>query len=159
MDRIKKVCLLALAATLTAAIGFCLGWSIPRESRDADVAASASDFDGANAIDRFRTERQELRQMQISQLAEIIHGDDAELSSLAKRRQLELMDWSEKELTLEAVLSLRGFEDVLVTVHTDSVNVMVSADAVNQQQAAVILEAVTRETGISGGNVKIIPIN
>lgn len=160
MDRIKRILALAAAVVLAAVLGFCLGWSVPRGAiEDETAAATASSFDGPNAIDRFRTERQQLRQMQLSQLAEIIHGGDEELSALARRRQLELMDWSERELTLEAVLSLRGFQDVLVTMHTDSVNVMIRADAVNQQQAAVILEAVTRETGISGGNVKIIPIN
>ena len=59
----------------------------------------------------------------------------------------------------EGLLRLREFADVLVTVHTDSVNVMVRADALNRQQSAVILDLVMRETGISGGNVKIIPIN
>jgi len=36
---------------------------------------------------------------------------------------------------------------------------MVRSESVSRQEAAIILELVTRETGISGGNVKIIPIN
>ena len=97
----------------------------------------------------------------IAQLNELIYGEsaDAETTSLAKRRLLELMRWSEQETTLEGLLRLREFADVLVTVHTDSVNVMVRADALNRQQSAVILDLVMHETGISGGNVKIIPIN
>ena len=114
-----------------------------------------------NPIEQFRTERQQLRQMQMEQLNEIVYGGsaDAEMIAMAQRRQLELMEWSEHELTLEGVLRLREFEDALVTVHTDSVNVMVCADALTREQTAVILELVMRETGISGGNVKIIPIN
>ena len=112
-------------------------------------------------IEQFRTERQQLRQMQMDQLNEIVYGGsaDTEMIGMAQRRQLELMEWSELELTLEGVLRLREFEDVLVTVHTDSVNVMVRTDALTREQTAVILELVMRETGISGGNVKIIPIN
>ena len=98
--------------------------------------------------------------MQLSQLNEIIFSEDseAEIVAMAQRRQLELMSWSEQETTLEGVLALRGFKDALVTVHTDSVNVMIRAETITQQEASVILELVMRETGISGGNVKIIPI-
>ena len=46
----------------------------------------------------------------------------------------------------------------MATVHEDSVNVLVRAESLSQSETAVILELVLRETGISGGNVKIIPI-
>ena len=57
------------------------------------------------------------------------------------------------------MLSARGYETPVVTVHSDSVNVIVRASELTRQQAGVILELVTRETGVTGGNVKIIPIN
>lgn len=151
-----------LLFVLAVAMGYGLCALTMREERTPDAPpAAVRTTSQTDSIEQFRTERQQLRRMQMEQLNEIVHGGsaDAEMVAMAQRRQLELMEWSEQELTLEGVLRLREFEDVLVTVHTDSVNVMVRAKALNRQQTAVILELVMRETGISGGNVKIIPIN
>ncbi|MEE1200486.1 MAG: SpoIIIAH-like family protein [Christensenellales bacterium] len=115
----------------------------------------------ADPIEQFKTERAQLRQMQISQLNDVIYGGkaDAEVVSLARKQLLDLMAWQEMETTIEGVLRMRGMESSVVTVHTDSVNVLIRDTSLNRQQTSVILELVQRETGISGGNVKIIPIN
>lgn len=153
---------MVIGCAFTLALGFAAGWTMrPAEVQPPVLSAAFSMETARDPLEQFRTERQQLRQRQIAQLNELIYGEsaDAETTSLAKRRLLELMRWSEQETTLEGLLRLREFADVLVTVHTDSVNVMVRADALNRQQSAVILDLVMRETGISGGNVKIIPIN
>ena len=59
----------------------------------------------------------------------------------------------------EGVLRVRGFEDAVVTVHADSANVLVRTPSLSRDQSAQILELVSRETGLLGGNIKIIPIN
>lgn len=150
----------AAALVLCGMLGFGAGISVSK-GNTAEVPPAQETSAAVDPIVQFRTERQQLRQMQIGQLNEIVYGGsaDAEMVAMARQRQMELMEWSEQELTLEGVLRLREFKDVLVTVHTDSVNVMVRADALTREQTAVILELVVRETGISGGNVKIIPIN
>lgn len=148
------------ALVLCGMLGYEVGVSVSKgKAAEEPLALETSAV--VDPIVQFRTERQQLRQMQIEQLNEIVYGGsaDAEMVAMARQRQMELMEWSEQELTLEGVLRLREFEDVLVTVHTDSVNVMVRSDALTREQTAVILELVMRETGISGGNVKIIPIN
>ena len=153
---------MVIGCAFTLALGFAAGWTMRPAGGQPPVLSAASSMETArHPLEQFRTERQQLRQRQIAQLNELICGEsaDAETTSLAKRRLLELMRWSEQETTLEGLLRLREFADVLVTVHTDSGNVMVRADALNRQQSAVILDLVMRETGISGGNVKIIPIN
>lgn len=150
----------AAALVLCGMLGYGVGISVSK-GKTAEMPLSLETSATVDPIVQFRTERQQLRQMQIEQLNEIVYGGsaDAEMVAMARQRQMELMEWSEQELTLEGVLRLREFEDVLVTVHTDSVNVMVRSDALTREQTAVILELVMRETGISGGNVKIIPIN
>ena len=153
---------IVIGCAFTLALGFAAGWMMkPADIQSPAVSAASAQAAAQDPLERFRTERQQLRQRQIAQLNELIYGEsaDAETTRLAKLRLLELMRWSEQETTLEGLLRLREFADVLVTVHTDSVNVMVRADALNRQQSAVILDLVMRETGISGGNVKIIPIN
>jgi len=151
------------AAVAAMAICIASGYMIGMSSSDEDCSADTAVMENikSDPIAQFRTERQQLRQMQTAQLNEMIYGGtaDDEVIELAKRKLLELLTWSEQETTLEGVLSMREFEDAVVTVHTDSVNVIIRTDVLNQQQSAVILELVQRETGISGTNVKIIPIN
>ena len=155
---IKAACALT-ALCLAAGAGFLSGIRIGAKTET--PAASAIVATCTDTIESFRKERQQLRQMQLSQLNEITHSEssDSGIIALAQQRQLELMNWSEQELTLEGILALRGFEDAVVTVHTDSVNVMVRGEGITAQEASVILELACRETGISGGNIKIIPVN
>ena len=112
-------------------------------------------------IEAFKTLRQQLRAMEKAQLNDVAHSPDSdeELSRMASRQLLELCTREEQELTLEGVLSLRGYQNPVVTVHTDAVNVILHTEAITRQESSVILELVCRETGVQSGNVKIIPIN
>ena len=156
LDRIKRaVGLIALSLTMAAA-----GWWMGRSSVDMPVAPVNAAVQ-EDAVTAFRTEREQLRAMQKAQLNEIVHGDgtEAEIAALAQRQLMELCSREEHELTLEGLLTLRGFDDPVVTVQSDSVNVLLRAELVTQQECSVILDLVCRETGVQSGNVKIIPIN
>ncbi|MBQ8109739.1 MAG: SpoIIIAH-like family protein [Clostridia bacterium] len=111
-------------------------------------------------ISRFRLERQQLRARQEAQLNEIIYSSQSapEIVANAQRRLMELLQCAEQELTLEGVLEARGFEGALVTVHENSANVLLRGQTLTQRQTAVILELVLRETGLTAGSVKIIPV-
>lgn len=139
---------------------FCLGRALVFKERAVRVQAPASSAPAADPIDAFLLERQQLRQMQIAQLNDLIEADAAEPEIVlrAQRQLMETLSNQEKETTIEGVLRMRGFSSAVATVHTDSVNVLVRAESLSQKETAVILELVLRETGVSGGNVKIIPI-
>lgn len=113
------------------------------------------------AMSDFYTDREALRGDELDRLREIMadEGTPEEIRLAAGRRELELMDRSEKEAAIEAVLAARGYAPIVVTVQSDSVNVLVRAESIARQDAAVILDLVMRETGVTGGNVKIIPVN
>lgn len=156
LGRITKAAgVIVLALTMAAA-----GWWMGRSSVDVPVAPVNAAVQ-EDAVTAFRTEREQLRAMQKAQLNEIVHGDgtEAEIAALAQRQLMELCSREEHELTLEGLLTLRGFDDPVVTVQSDSVNVLLRAELVTQQECSVILDLVCRETGVQSGNVKIIPIN
>ena len=115
----------------------------------------------ADPLEEFRLEREQMRDMQTAQLNDIIYGEntDDETRALAQRTLLSLLAWSEQETTIEGVLRARGFAQAVATVHEDSANVLVETSALSQEDANAILELVTRETGLLGGNIKIIPLN
>ena len=83
---------------------------------------------------------------------------DAGTRARARSELLTLTSRMEVETTVEGVLRMRGFEDAVVTVSANSVNVVVRADALSQTESAAILELVMRETGQSGANVKIMTV-
>lgn len=109
----------------------------------------------------FASDRNALRQQEIADLKEIAAAPESSeaVRAAAQERMMSLRRWMEQEATVEAVLSARGYETPVVTVHSDSVNIIVRAESLSQADAEVILELTTRETGVSGANVKIIPIN
>lgn len=107
----------------------------------------------------FRREREQLRARSEAQLNEVIYsgGDDAACAQ-ARMQLTDMLARAEAETTIEGVLRARGFEDAVVTVSAGSANVLVRGEALTQRQSAVILELVLRETGLTGGCVKIIPV-
>ena len=152
--------ILARAATaLSAALLFALllylaaGPAAPEEA--SPTAAQAE------PLALFRTDREVLRRQEMAQLHEILEdeGTSSALRAQAQQRLMDLLRWADEEATVEEVLAARGFEMAVVSVHADSCNVAVRApEGLTQQQAAVILELVSRETGLTGGTIKVIPI-
>ena len=157
--RALQLALCAALITGSAGLGFTLGH---REAVRARPAMSAVvEAQERDPLAQFRTEREELRARQTAQLNDIIYDAtaDADTLSLARQQLVRLLDAQSRELRLEGILKNRGFSDVLVDAQGQAVSVLVRTDALTQQQCAVILELVMRETGVTGGNIKIIPVN
>ena len=161
MQRIvKNLTWMALAA-LALCMAAVIFAGVRQIRADVAEAPASAQVQEQSAVERFRTLREQLRAMEKAQLNDVAHGadTDAELREMAQRQLLELCAREEQELTLEGVLELRGYSEPVVTVHADSVNVLIQAEVITRQESAAILELVCRETGAQAGNVKIIPVN
>ena len=114
----------------------------------------------SDPIAAFRLEREQLRARQEAQLNDIIHGDNADeqIVADARRQLLDMLAHARAENTIEGILQSRGFEDALVSVSDGAANVLLRGDGLNSRESAVILDLVMRETGLTAGNVKIIPV-
>ena len=157
MKRWTERALVALVAAALATGASYAAWG--RRSMPAETGMSV--IAGADALTAFETGRQQLRARERAQLSDIIHDDetDAETLTLAQRKLIALTESEAAEETLQASLRARGFEGAVVSVWSGGVNVFVSGEGLNRGESAIILEEVLRETGKTGGNVKIIPIN
>lgn len=155
----RAMCALAVAALLAG--DTCLTWRIASR-RAANRAAGAPAYSAApdDPLGRFRLEREQLRARQEAQLNDIIHSDasDGETAAQARAQLLDLLAGARAELAIEGVLQGRGFEDATASVSAQSANVLVRREALTQRESAVILDLVMRETGLTAGNVKIIPV-
>ncbi len=160
MNNMIKRCLWAALALAALAADSALTYRLATARSVRTASATASVREPADALQSFRLEREQLRAREEAQLNEIIYSDGSgELAGQARQRLMDMLDRAEAENMLEGVLRARGFDDAVVTVGERSANVLLRREApLNQRETAVILELVMRETGLTGGSVKIIPV-
>lgn len=156
-QHVKRAAWIALAVAALAADSMI---SVRLAAKPTALVAAATVPEQADPLGQFRLEREQLRAREEAQLNQLIYSGGAEgESAQARRRLMELMDQAQAENTLEGVLMARGFEDAVVTVSGRSANVLLRRETpLTQQESAVVLELVMRETGLAGGSVKIIPV-
>ena len=164
MNKALKRALIAAAAAAVIAADTAIAYRMGalRAAEAMPAASNAVASEQADPLTRFRTEREQLRARQAAELNDIIHGEgtDAQTRALAQKQLMDLYASQSAEVTLEGILQARGFEHALVSVEGGYVNVLLRRrEGVTQRESAVILELVMRETGVTGGNVKIIPVN
>ena len=123
-----------------------------------DTAAVSVSAPGAQGsfFDIYRSERDSVRTQELAYLDAIVAqgGDEATLSE-AQKQKMTLVGCMESELNTENLIRAKGFEDVIVSMHNGSVNVIVDADALTDEQVAQILDIVLRETGETAENIKV----
>lgn len=71
---------------------------------------------------------------------------------------IALTDIAEKEMASEILLEAKGFEDVVVSISADMVDVVVNAAELTDAQRAQIEDVIKRKTGIAAENIIISPV-
>ena len=132
------------------------------QSEGKAVSAAANDGDAVAASANtsffvsFRNDRETTREQEIAYLdAVITQGADADTLADAQQQKLAIVDSMEKELTIESLIKAKGFSDAAVTIHKGSINVILEAETLSDEQVAQVLDIILRETGESADNVKI----
>ncbi|ADL08070.1 SpoIIIAH-like family protein [Thermosediminibacter oceani] len=132
-----------------------------------DVAAlKTSEGDNASAknagekdffID-YRLERDRLRSQEADYLREIINNPNASQESKEKAQKdlIALAEKVEKEMMVENLIKAKGFEDAIIIISGDSVNVIVRSDGLSQKEVAQITDVVTRATGYPMDKITIV---
>lgn len=113
----------------------------------------------SNSTTTFKQDRDASRTKELQYLNEIINNTstDAETLKDAQEQKLAIVDSMEKEVTIQGLLETKGYNEPTVTIHTGSINVLLTEKSITSQQAAQILDIVQRETSESAQNIKIIP--
>lgn len=93
-------------------------------------------------------------------LLEIINNENlAEAQKqTAVDNMIALTDIAEKEMASEILLEAKGFEDVVVSISADMVDVVVNAAELSDAQRAQIEDVIKRKTGIAAENIIISPV-
>lgn len=106
-------------------------------------SASAGAFSASAKLNR-----EQVRSRNEASLLEIINNteisEDMKADAIASMNQL--MDRAEKELDAEILLDAKGFKDSVVSINDDSVDVIIGAASITEEQRAQIEDIVTRKT-------------
>lgn len=122
-------------------------------------AVLANNAIGSDYFVKNKLKREQGRAKSEATLKEIINNSnvtDAQKQD-AIDQMIELTAIKEKETVTEALLEAKGFADTLVTITDGSVEVVVNANNLTEQQMAQIEDVVKRKTGISAKNIVITP--
>lgn len=106
-------------------------------------SASAGAFSASAKLNR-----EQVRSRNEASLLEIINNteisEDMKVDAIASMNQLT--DRAEKELDAEILLDAKGFKDSVVSINDDSVDVIIGAASITEEQRAQIEDIVTRKT-------------
>ena len=132
--------------------------NVPVNDEAQEVSANVQPV---NYFSAFREDRETTRTQEMAYLDAIIAdpNSDAEALEEAQQRKLTMITCMEAEFTIESLLRAKGFNDAAVTFHGNSVSVVVDAAKLSDEQAAQILEIVTRESGLKAENVTVSSSN
>lgn len=111
----------------------------------------------ATALSGAKLEKEQTRLQNKETLLEIINN--ANISETQKQEAVSSMismtDIAEKETAAEILLEAKGFDDAIVSIDGDSVDVVVNTSELSEAQRAQIEDIVIRKTGVSADAVVI----
>ena len=128
---------------------------LPPEHRGEAVLTTASTY-----MAQARIEREQTRSQNKETLLGIINNAalSEEERQSAVQSMVELTDAVEKEAAAELLLEAKGFEDVVVNLSGETVDVIVPATELADDQRAQIEDVIKRKTGVEVANIVITPM-
>lgn len=118
---------------------------------------------GGDAVTTFfsdyRTNRETARAEEMSYLDAIISSEDssAEAKTTAEEMKQELLGNIEAELVIESLIKAKGFEDAIVTMSTENINIIVDQPELEAAQVSQILGIILEETDYVATQVVVVP--
>ena len=104
-----------------------------------------------------KLDREQSRAKQKDMLTEMINSSEIDNEQKQEFADgiLEIQQRIEKETASEDMIKAKGFKDAYVRIDDETVDVVVDAETINEQQAAQIEDIVKRKKGYSSDQIKI----
>lgn len=107
-----------------------------------------------------KLDREQNRSKQKDMLEGMINNSslgDSEKEECAKN-MLKIQERMEKESAAEDMIKAKGFKEAYVRIDDDTVDVVIDAQSLTQQQAAQVEDIVKRKTGYDAGKIRITTV-
>ncbi len=150
------LCCMVGLLVVTGVLNFVLNSQI---NNSTDVGNNGGD---GNAVETFfnshRSNRETARAEEFSYLDAIIKSESTSenVKASAEQKQVELLEFIEKELVLESIIKAKGFDDAVVTMSTNNLNVIVNKAELTSQDVAQIVGAMLSETDYARNQVYVM---
>ena len=120
---------------------------------NAGEAVLVSNSVSKNYFEEAKLSREQTRAKNKETLTDLVNNKNASNSQIVKMTAI-----NEKETATENLLSAKGFPEAVVTIVEDSVDVIVNAENLTEQQIAQIEDVVKRKTECSPDKIVISPV-
>lgn len=153
----KKVIVLSCMVALlvvTGVLNFVLNDQLSAKDPSVNGGATVETF-----FSSYRADRETARAQEFSYLDAIIASAESSdsVKASAEQKKLELLANIETELVLENLIKSKGFDDAVVTMSTDNVNVIVNKAELTSEEASQILGVILGETDYTAVQVVLVP--
>ncbi len=107
-----------------------------------------------------KLDREQARAKQKDMLTEIINNANVDKQQRAEcaNAMLDIQKRIEKETSAEAMIKAKGFNEAYVRIDDNTVDVVVSKEALSEAEMAQIEDIVVRKTGVTVDNIRISPL-
>ncbi len=127
---------------------------------NAGEAVLVSNSVAGNYFDEAKLSREQTRAKNKETLTELVNNKNtsSEQKEKAMNEIMKMTEINEKETATENLLAAKGFDEAVVTIVDDSVDVIVNAEELTEQQIAQIEDVVKRKTECSPDRIVISPV-
>ena len=154
----KKIIVLSVMMGLLVLTGFL---NVTLNQPNNDVVNTSGTVTSANFFSTYRTDRDSARNQEKLYYTAILESSASsqEAKTSAETALANIASTIESELYLEGNIRVKGYDDVIVSMTDNFINVMVKASELTDAQVAQIVQVVQDETNKSIDNIKIIPVD
>ena len=154
----KKVivlCSMVALLVLTGVLNFVLNGDLGTSKDPTTVGGDAV----TTFFSDYRTNRENARAEEMSYLDAIISSEDSgdDVKATAEEMKAELLGNIEAELVIENLIKAKGFDDAIVTMSTENINVIVDQAELQAEQVSQILSIILEETDYAATQVVVVP--
>ena len=153
MKKRTKILVLSLMIVLLGVTGY-LNIVLNNSAKPTSTSVTTASY-----FTNYRNDRSSTRDQEILYYDAIIDSDTAtqEAKNSAQEQKLALISTMEKELAVEGLIKFQGFEDCVISMKADKVNVVVKCASLNENEVAQISTIVREQLGTELKNIVIIP--
>lgn len=153
----KKIIVLSVMMGLLVLTGFL---NITLNQGTGEAIHTGGTVTSANFFTTYRADRDTAREQEKLYYTAILESasSTADAKTSAQESLANIASKIESELYLEGNIKAKGFDDAIVSMTDNFVNVMVKATELTDAQIAQIVQVVQEQTSKSIDNIKIIPV-
>ncbi|MBR2638995.1 MAG: SpoIIIAH-like family protein [Oscillospiraceae bacterium] len=124
-------------------------------------SASENITDSETYFSEARVSRQKSRDEAVATIENLygVATEDSEEISVLAEKAGEIASNMELENKIESMIKAKGFEDCIVYISGEYADVMVQTEGLLPTEAAVIKEAIIKETSVPVENISIVEVN